>query len=150
MADSKLISLDPASSIASADILYLVKPSTSPYDHKVTVANLFGGIPVPVVLEDDLVYGGTVQTLNSAGAISVSTIVTKITSPDNSGILSIPDGTEGQIKVVVMASNNGSKTLTINSNIGHSSIVFDTPGATATLMFMAGNWYFIGGTATVS
>ena len=150
MADSKLVSLTPASAIASADVMYLVKPSTSPYDHKVTVANLFGGIPVPVVLEDDLVYGGTVQTMNSAGAISVSTIVTKITSPDNSGTLSIPDGTEGQIKVIVMASNSGLKTLTLNTNIGHSSIVFNSPGHAATLMFLSGNWYFIGGTATVS
>jgi hypothetical protein len=150
MADSKLISLPPASSTASADLLYLLKPSTTPYDYKITIANLFGGIPVPVVLEDDLVYGGAVQNLTSAGAISVSTIVTKISSPDADGILTIADGTEGQIKVVVMTSNSGNKTLTINANIGHSSIVFDGPAKTATLMFLAGNWYFLGGTATVS
>lgn len=150
MADSKLVSLTPAAGVSSADLMYLVKPTTSPYDHKVTVATLFGGIPVPVVLEDDLVYGGAVQSMNSAGAISVSTIITKISSPDNSGILSIPDGTEGQIKVIVMVSNSGAKTLTINSNIGHSSIVFNSAGDTATLIFLTGNWYFLGGTATVS
>jgi hypothetical protein len=126
-----------------------VKPTT-PFDHKVTVANLFGGIPVPVVLEDDLILGGAVQTMTSAGAISITTLVTRITSPDGAGTLTIPDGTDGQIKVVVMTSNNANHALTINTNIGHSSIVFNGPGDTATLMFLSGNWYFLGGTATVS
>lgn len=150
MADSKVTAMNPATSVTPTDVLYLVKPNTSPYDHKVTVANLFGGIPVPVVLEDDLILGGTVQVLNSAGAISVSTLVTRINSPDGAGTLTIPDGTDGQIKVIVMVSNAASHALTISSNIGHSSIVFNSAGDTATLMFMSGSWYFLGGTATVS
>ncbi len=150
MADTKVTAMTAATSIESTDVLYLVKPSTSPYDHKVTVANLFGGIPVPVVLEDDLVLGGVVQSMSSAGAISITTLVTKITSPDGAGTLTIADGTEGQLKVIVMTSNNANHALTINANIGHSSIVFNGPGDTAILIFLAGNWYFLGGTATVS
>jgi hypothetical protein len=150
MADSKVTAMIAATSVSPTDVLYLVKPATSPYDHKVTVANLFGGIPVPVVLQDDLILGGTVQTLSSAGAISVSTLVTRINSPDGAGTLSIPDGVDGQIKVVIMVSNSASHALTINSNIGHSSIVFNSAGDTATLIFLAGNWYFLGGTATVT
>ena len=49
MADSKVTAMIAATSVSPTDVLYLVKPNTSPYDHKVTVANLFGGIPVPVV-----------------------------------------------------------------------------------------------------
>jgi hypothetical protein len=150
MADSKVTAMNPATSVSATDVLYLVKPTTSPYDHKVTVSNLFGGIPVPVVLEDDLVLGGTVQTLSAGGAISISNLVTKITSPSGAGTLTIADGTEGQIKVVVMVSNTGGHALTISANIGHSSIVFNSAGDTATLIFLAGNWYFLGGTATVS
>lgn len=150
MADSKVTAMNPATEAASADVLYLVKPTTSPYDHKITIANLFGGISVPVVLEDDLILGGTVQTLSAGGAISISSLVTKITSPSGAGTLTIADGTEGQIKVIVMTSNTGGHALTISSNIGHSSIVFNSAGDTATLMFLAGNWYFLGGTATVS
>ena len=150
MADSKLIALTTASSLVATDLMYVVKPATSPYDHKVSVANLFGGIPVPVVLEDDLILGGAVQTMTSAGAISIASLVTKITSPDGAGTLSIVDGTDGQIKVVVMTSNTGGHALTINDNIGHSSIVFNSAGDTATLMFLSGRWYFIGGTATVT
>jgi len=149
MADTKVTAMNPATSVSPTDVLYLVKPTT-PFDHKVTVANLFGGIPVPVVLEDDLILGGAVQTMTSAGAISITTLVTRITSPDGAGTLTIPDGTDGQIKVVVMTSNNANHALTINTNIGHSSIVFNGPGDTATLMFLSGNWYFLGGTATVS
>ena len=150
MADSKVTAMNPATSVSPTDVLYLVKPNTSPYDHKVTVANFFGGIPVPVVLEDDLILGGTVQTLSSAGPISVATLVTRINSPDGAGTLTIADGVDGQIKVVIMVSNAGSHALTISSNIGHSSIVFNSAGDTAKLIFLAGSWYFLGGTATVT
>jgi hypothetical protein len=150
MADSKVTAMTAATETASADVLYLVKPNTSPYDFKITIANLFGGIPVPVVLEDKLVLSGTPQTLTSAGAIDITSSVTKITSPDGSGTLTIADGVDGQIKTIIMQSNAGNHTLTITSNIGHSSIAFNGAGDTATLMFMGTVWYFIGGTATVS
>ena len=150
MADSKVTAMTAATSVLGTDVLYLVKPATSPYDHKVTVANLFGGIAVPVVLQDDLILGGTVQTLSSAGAISIANLVTRINSPDGAGTLTIADGVDGQIKVIVMVSNSASHALTISSNIGHSSIVFNSAGDTAKLIFLAGNWYFLGGTATVT
>ena len=150
MADSKVTAMTAATSVLGTDVLYLVKPATSPYDHKVTVANLFGGIAVPVVLQDDLILGGAVQTLTSAGAISIASLVTKITSPDGAGTLTIADGVDGQIKVIIMVSNNANHALTINSNIGHTSIVFNSIGDTANLIFLAGNWYFLGGTATVT
>ena len=150
MADSKVTAMTAATSVLGTDVLYLVKPATSPYDHKVTVANLFGGIAVPVVLQDDLILGGTVQTLTSAGAISIATLVTKITSPSGAGTLTIADGVDGQIKVIIMVSNSASHALTISSNIGHSSIVFNSIGDTANLIFLNGNWYFLGGTATVT
>jgi hypothetical protein len=150
MADSKVTAMTAATSVLGTDVLYLVKPATSPYDHKVTVANLFGGIAVPVVLQDDLILGGAVQTLTSAGAISIASLVTKITSPDGAGTLTIADGVDGQIKVIIMVSNNANHALTINSNIGHTSIVFNSIGDTANLIFLSGNWYFLGGTATVT
>ena len=150
MADSKVTAMQPETEANSADVLYLVKPNTSPYDHKITIANLFGGIPVPVVLEDKLVLSGTPQTISAAGAISITTNVTKSTSPDGNGTLTIADGVDGQIKTIIMVSNAASHTLSITSNIGHSSITFNSAGDTATLMFMGTVWYFIGGTATVS
>jgi hypothetical protein len=150
MADSKVTAMNPATEANSADVIYLVKPNTSPYDHKITIANLFGGIPVPVVLEDKLVLSGTAQTLSSGGAISITSNVTKITSPDNNGTLTIADGVDGQIKTIIMVSNTSNRTLSITSNIGHSSIAFNSAGDTATLMFQGTVWYFIGGTATVS
>ncbi len=150
MADSKVTAMNPATEVASADVIYLVKPNTSPYDHKITIANLFGGIPVPVVLEDKLVLGGTPQTLSSGGAISITSSVTRIMSPDASGTLTIVDGVDGQIKTIIMQSNSANHTLSITSNIGHSSIVFNGAGDTATLMFQGTVWYFIGGTATVT
>jgi len=150
MADSKVTAMNPATSVSATDVLYLVKPSTSPYDHKVSVTNLFAAIPVPVKLDNILTFGGTIQTLSSAGAISVTSLITRINSPSGAGTLTIADGAEGQIKVIVMVSNSASHALTLSSNIGHSSIVFNSANDTATLMFLAGNWYFLGGTATVT
>lgn len=147
MADSKVSALDAATSIASADIMYLVQSST---DKKVSVANLFADIPVAVKASGKFSYGGTAQTLTSAGAVSITTTVTKITNPDGAGTLTIVDGTDGQIKVIIMTANSGSHAMTISSNIGHSSIVFNAAGKTATLMFNGTVWYFIGGTATVT
>lgn len=150
MADSKVISMQPATEAASADLLYIVKPNTSPYDHKLTIANLFGGIKVPVGLENILSLGGTPQSLSAGGAISLTTSVTKLASPDGNGTLTIGDGVEGQIKVIVMTANLGGHTLAITSNIGHSSISFNSAGDTAILIFVGTNWYFIGGTAAVA
>ena len=150
MADSKVTAMNPATSVSATDVLYLVKPSTSPYDHKLSVTNLFAAIPVPVKLDNTLTFGGTIQTLSSAGAISVTSLITRINSPSGAGTLTIADGVEGQIKVIVMVSNSASHALTLSSNIGHSSIVFNSANDTATLMFLAGNWYFLGGTATVT
>jgi hypothetical protein len=150
MADSKVTAMNPATSVEPTDVLYLVKPSTSPYDHKVTIANLFGGIPSPVVLEEKFALGGTPQTLSSPGAISIVTNVTTITSPSANGELTIADGVDGQFKTIIMVSNSGSRTLSITNNIGHISIVFNGAGDTATLMFQGTLWYFIGGTATVT
>ena len=150
MADSKVTAMNPATSVEPTDVLYLVKPNTSPYDHKITIANLFGGIPSPVVLEEKFALGGTPQTLSSPGAISIVTNVTTITSPSANGALTIADGVDGQFKTIIMVSNSGSRTLSITDNIGHSSIVFNGAGDTATLMFQGTLWYFIGGTATVT
>jgi len=150
MADSKVTNMPPATETASADLLYLVKPSTSPYDHKITIANLFGGIPVPVVVEDKLVLGGAVQTLTAAGAILLTSPVTKIVSPGANGTLTIADGVDGQIKTIILQTNANNKTVSLTSNIGHTSIAFSQAGHTATLMFLGTVWYFIGGTATVS
>jgi len=151
MADTKVTGMTATTDLASTDVFYVVKPSTSPYDHKITSASLFGGIPVPVICEDDFVLGGTPQSLSSAGAISVDTLVTTITNPDGAGTCTIADGANnGQIKVILMTANTGGHSISITSNIGHTSIVFNSAGHTAHLMYQGGVWYFIGGTATVT
>lgn len=150
MADSKVTNMTPATSVSPTDVLYLVKPNTSPYDHKVTLANLFGGITTPAVFENKMVMGGAVQTLTAAGAISLDSLVTKIVSPDSNGNLIIADGVDGQIKVIIVSANAMNATLSLVDNIAHSSISFSQVGHTAILMFNGTKWYFIGGTATVS
>lgn len=149
MADSRITNLPSAAEIAPTDVVYLIKPGTSPYDFKLTIANLFGGVPVPLILEERMVISGDIHVLTNPGDISTTTSITLLNPTDTSGALTIADGVSGQIKHIIMQSNPGSKVLTLSSNIGHSSITFDKSGDTATLMFMGTVWYFIGGTATV-
>ena len=148
MADTKVTAMPPATSVATNDVLYLVKPSTSPYDHKVSIANLFAGIPVPVKLDNTLTLGGTPQNITSVGTpVSVSTLVTKIHNPQNNGTCTIPNGVNGQIKVIIMTGNPGSYNVLVD-NIAGGVLSFRNVGDTATLMFMDGDWFKIGGTAT--
>ena len=115
MADSKVTTMQAATEISSADVLYLIKPSTSPYDFKVTIANLFGGIPVPATFEKPVNLSGTIQTLTggSGAAIDITKTVTKVVNPDGSGVLTITAGTEGQIKIIVMTSNPAGHALAL-------------------------------------
>ena len=94
-----------------------------------------------------LIYG-TTQVLSGAGAVSTSTSITHLvtTSADS---LTLADGEEGQVKIVVMKADGGDGTLT-PSNLGNgSTITFDDVGDCANLVFTNGNWYMLGGTATL-
>lgn len=149
MADTKITGMTSASELASTDVMYVVKPSTSPYDHKVTIANLFGGIPSPVTFENLVMFGGTPQTLQNGGVISTTTNVTVVDSPDGAHPMTISGGTEGQTKFILMTSNSAGHACVLTGDLGHSSIQFDKTGATAQLIYINSRWHFVGGTATV-
>lgn len=149
MADSKVTSMTSASSLASTDVMYVVKPATSPYDHKVTIANLFGGIPAPVTFENLVMFGGSKQSVSNGGSVDTTKTITVISEPDGSYSLTIGAGTEGQTKFIVMSSNTAGHAIVLTGDIGHTAIQFDMTGATAQLLFVGNKWYFVGGTATV-
>ena len=89
-----------------------------------------------------------VQRWYSDRAIRTSTtwIVTTAGTP----ALTLIDGAEGQDKFLIMKADVGTATLT-PSNLGNgSTIVFDDVGDSAHLFFTNGNWYFMGGTATLA
>ena len=148
MADSKVSDMTAATSAAGADQLYLVQSSVS---KSITAANLFGYINTPAVFNDKLVIGDH-DTITAAGVISVDTNVTFINDPSGPGACTIGNGTDGQVKIIIMSSNTGGHDITLGGSNVANGVTWNASGKSATLLYDVGltKWYFIGGSATVS
>ena len=148
MADSKVSEMTAATAAAAADKMYLVQGSNS---KSVTDAVLFGNVATPAVFNDKLSIGDH-DTMTAIGAVSLDTNVTFLNNFSGAGNLTLAAGVDGQIKIIIMSSNSGSHTITLNgANIGQD-ISWDAAGESATLLYDTGNskWYFIGGSATTA
>lgn len=86
---------------------------------------------------------GSVQDLEGAGAVNLTTVTTKWTTTDaDAGTLA--DGEEGQVKEIVMVADGGDGTLT-PANFGNgTTITFDAVGESVVLRFLDGNWWVVG------
>lgn len=147
MADSKVTALTAATTVNSADVLYLVQSSA---DKKLSISTLLANLPSTLLNVGGLLAldVSSPQTLTNAGAITVNQTLTVLTSEAGSYVLTIADGTyNGQIKIVVCSQAAGTQAIT--SNVKPSNIRFTEVGHTATLMWYASDWWFIGGSATV-
>lgn len=148
MADSKVSELTAATSVNSADVLYLVQSST---DKKLSMSTLLANLPNTLTQFSGLIALGlgNPQTLTNAGAINATTTLTTISNEAGAFALTIADGSYvGQLKLVVCTSAAG--TSTISNNVKAGTIVFSEPGHTALLMWYNSDWWMIGGTATVT
>ena len=145
MADTKISDLPSATSIGGSDVLYLVQGNTS---KKVTVGTLFGNA-ANTVLKGTVNLNG-VQSLTTPGIIDLSKQITHLSSDASGGQITLPNGTDNQIKILVMTSTAGG-TYTVVGNVANSSnIVFKNTGNTATLLYTNSKWFMVGGTATLS
>ena len=135
MAD-KIIPNLPKSEAATFDDLLIVvdTPADSPTNKKITLANLFNKIPTYAAHAD------TPQTLTGAGEINATTSITLLVTT-GANALTIADGSQsGQLKYIVMKTDGGVGTLT-GSNFVGTSIIFDTVGEAATLIWTDSKWY---------
>jgi hypothetical protein len=146
MADAKLSELTAATSAAASDVLYVVSGSNS---NKITVANLFADVATPVSFSDSISITDT-NTMTAAGEIITTTNITYISNPDADGNYTVGAGVDGQLKIVIMTNNTGSRTCTLQGSTLANDIAFTAAGHSATLLYTNSKWYFIGGTATVS
>lgn len=87
---------------------------------------------------------GGVQTLAAAGAVDLITPVTRI---DSAGAiaLTLADGTNGQIKFIVMGTDGGDATLTPTTKTGYSTITFNDAGDGVTLVFITTKGWIVAG-----
>lgn len=90
---------------------------------------------------------GTASTRNGAGAVSGATSICEFMSTATGNALTLANGIEGQLLTIVYKTETVSADtgiLTPTNRAGFSTITFNAPGDTVTLLFTSGNWYIIG------
>lgn len=149
MADSKVSELTSATSFGVADVLYLVQSGAS---RKMTGAVLFANA-ANVTLKGNINLDPSIQTMTSAGAISLTVPVTHLNADASGGTITLANGTTNQVKYLVMiATAGGSYTINgVGSNIANNAnVVFSAVGKTAQLLYTNNKWFMVGGTATLT
>ena len=145
MAKLKISELVAATATNPNDLLYLVQSNTS---KSITVANFLADLTDPN-LQGNIKITGTPQTLSAGGTIDITTPTTYLNVGGIASAISIPDGANGQIKVIVTTAAAGG-TYLLGYNIARGANVrFANVGDTATLMYTNHKWFMIGGTALV-
>jgi len=147
MADSKVTDFSAATSVNSADVLYLIQGTA---DKKISISTLLANLPNSLTKFSGLIalaFNGA-QTLAGSGTIQTTQTLTLISNTGTTSSLGISDGLyEGQIKVIMCTSASANSTIT--SNIKATSITFNSAGDTALLVWYGRDWWVLGGTATV-
>ena len=139
MADKKITALNASTALTVDDLFHVVDdPSGSPTNKKVTNANVFNKIPGWIGFSD------TPQAITSAGAVSITTTLTTVAS--SAGIaLTLANGTQGQIKIIVFITDGGDATLTPATMNDGTTLTFADAGDSAILMWIgASGWQLIG------
>ena len=97
----------------------------------------------------------TNDTRTGAGAVGVDKPVTFLSNSSGASALTIGNGTNGQIKILICTvMGSGSMAFTSQSNIqlgsGGTTLTFDSVGENAILMYVNSKWQLLAGTAAVS
>ena len=147
MADKKITQLtDLGDGLASVDLFHIVDdPSVTPINKKITAEDVFNNVPTWIGLNS------TSQTITGDGstssAITLTEPVTEVNATSAAAPVTLADGANGQIKIILNISSSGTNAVTITpSNLrGGTTIVLNAPGESVQCIFKNSNWNVIGG-----
>ena len=151
MADKKITQLtDLGDGLASVDLFHVVDdPSGTPINKKITAEDVFNNIPTWIGLNS------TSQSITGDGststAITLTEPVTEINATSATAPVTLADGANGQIKIILNVSTGGTNAITITpSNLrGGTTITLNAPGESVQCIFKNSNWNVIGGNGFV-
>ena len=111
-------------------------------DSGATIAN--ASLTAPAIT-GKLSFSDTPQAMTSAGAVSLTTTLTTVAS-SGATTLTLANGTQGQIKIIVFITDGGNVTLMPSTMVGGTTLTFADVGDSAILMWIgASGWQVIGG-----
>ena len=151
MADKKITALtDLGNALASVDLFHVVDdPTGTPINKKITAEDVFNNIPTWLGLNS------TSQSMTGDGstsaAIDVTSAVTEIDATSATAPVTLADGSNGQLKIILNVSSSGTNAITITpSNLrGGTTITLNAPGESVMCIFKNSNWNVIAGNGYV-
>lgn len=141
ISNGKTLAATHSLTLAGTDGTTMTFPSTSASVARTDAAQTFTGAQTfagPIV--------GGVQTLSGAGAVNITQLVTKFSSTATGNALTLADGVEGQMKIIVYVGETaGADTGVLTpTNLGAgTTITFTNVGDACILQFLGADWWAI-------